>query len=760
MRQASWEEIFRQKSEEAPAPARRQVSLRISFFSWEEAVTLLIVFVAFLTVVRSIDSADWVPEMPSLYEIGLLGLAVGLVTARVRVPAFVGHVFAIALGSLGVLYVSGTKLPGSVEERSWEILDRLAVWGDALVSGGISNDNIPFVVLVVSATYLTAYLAALSIFRWYNAWLGLVPGGLALLTNISYLPGQKSLPLLIYLFCAILLVARVNLLRNARDWRRSHIRYPEYISLSVLNVTVWVAIALLAVAWVLPVGGGSGAFYSLWSGVTSPVAEPLRDLGRVFSAIDSKKGGTIHHFGSTLPLQGEISLGGGDVMQVTTSETGFLRAQVYDVYTAQGWKVGPSSQITSTSWPALQPLQSAQEAVRQLRRQVSIQVTTSKRSNVIVSAGQPLAVNIDSRVVFGPGPGDVTSVRPTRQLGEEEQYRVDSTVSNASVNALRSASTAYPAWTQAYLQLPANLPQSIVSKAREVTVGAATAYDKAAMIEQFLRTFAVDTKIQAAPPKQDSVEYFLFDARRGYFDYHASAMVVMLRTLGIPARIAVGYVIHPEDRVPQTSVYEIDEGDAFAWPEVFFPGLGWVEFNPTPSEPPVIRAGLDGDFLPGFDPNQPFFDDALIDPAGLGQTGPAGEALDQLVIEEESNTVSRVIMTIVLAVIALTLAGGGILRYSWTRGLAGMPYAVQVWEKTLRLARWTSFKPLPQETPREIAARLKGELPEVDDLDYLGETYVRSRYGAKALSDEERERLESVWRKVRNNLMQRLLRWR
>ena len=116
--------------------------------------------------------------------------------------------------------------------------------------------------LVVGATYLAAYLAAWSIFRWYNAWMALIPGGLALLTNISYLPGQNSFPLLIYLFCAILLVARVNLLRQAREWRAERTRYPDLISLHVLNVTVWVALGLLALAWVLPVGSGSGALYT------------------------------------------------------------------------------------------------------------------------------------------------------------------------------------------------------------------------------------------------------------------------------------------------------------------------------------------------------------------------------------------------------------------------------------------------------------------------------------------------------------------
>jgi transglutaminase-like putative cysteine protease len=61
-------------------------------------------------------------------------------------------------------------------------------------------------------------------------------------------------------------------------------------------------------------------------------------------------------------------------------------------------------------------------------------------------------------------------------------------------------------------------------------------------------------------------------------------MVVMLRTLGIPSRLAVGYILRPEDRVPQSSVYAIRESNAYAWPEVYFPGLGWVEFNPSPGE--------------------------------------------------------------------------------------------------------------------------------------------------------------------------------
>lgn len=755
MRQASWEEIFRARRDlpEREPPAWQ----RLAAFSWEEMVTLVIVFIAFITVVQSINGANWVSEMPSLFTIALLGLAVGLALAHLRKPELLCHFIALAVGVPFVLLSASSSIPGTLEHRVDELLDRVRIWGDALISGGISNDNLPFVLLVVSATYLTAYMSAWAIFRWYNAWLALIPGGLALLTNISYLPGQQSVPLLIYLFCAILLVARVNLLRSARDWREEHTRYPDMISLHVLNVTVWVAIGLLAFAWILPVGQGSGFLYSVWQKATAPIAEPLSGLGRVFSAIDAKKGGSVHQFGSTLPLQGEISLGGGQVMEVTATTTGFLRAQTYDFYLKEGWKVGPNTKITAGSWPALKAIESAAAAQAQYRQPISVQVTTSRRSNVIVTAGQTLAVSVDSRIVTSGDPADITSIRPASTLNQGDQYRVDGATSIASVGQLRAATTDYPAWIDPYLQLPADLPRSVRSKAREVTSAADNPYDRAAQIEQYLRTFAIDTEIKPAPPKKDSVEYFLFDARRGYFDYHASAMVVMLRTLGVPARLAVGYVIRAQDRIQGTSVYTVSDANSFAWPEVYFPGYGWIEFNPTPSEPPITRATTDpaGAFI---DPT------ALLDPGigglGAGDTIPAGTTLDALQIKEASNTVSRIIVSVIVAIFALTLLAFGAFQWSWQHGLRGVAYPVQVWEKTMRLAKWARIRPAPQDTPREVVARLQRELPEVEDLDFLGETFIRSRYGQKELPPQEKERLAAVWNRTRNTLMARFLRWK
>src|SRR6266545_3667896 len=163
MRQASWEDLFRAAEERAPA--KPSVWSRVtSFFSWEDAVTLIIVMVGFLAVVQSINSADWVPEMPSLLPTAALGLALGLVMARTRVHEVIAHFVAIAVGVVSVGLSSSSTLEGSIPDRMSELGDRMQLWMEAVFSGGISNDNLPFVVLVVGLTYLTAYLAGWSIF--------------------------------------------------------------------------------------------------------------------------------------------------------------------------------------------------------------------------------------------------------------------------------------------------------------------------------------------------------------------------------------------------------------------------------------------------------------------------------------------------------------------------------------------------------------------------------------------------------------------
>ncbi|MDZ4247091.1 MAG: transglutaminase-like domain-containing protein, partial [Dehalococcoidia bacterium] len=178
---------------------------------------------------------------------------------------------------------------------------------------------------------------------------------------------------------------------------------------------------------------------------------------------------------------------------------------------------------------------------------------------------------------------DVLGVRHLAGIKRKTVYSIESSVSTATHLVLGKAPTDYPGWvTDRYLQLPEDFPDSVKQLAREITGDAENPYEKALAIESYLRRLTYNTAINYPPADMDVVEYFLFDAPEGYCDYFASSMAVMLRSVGIPARIVAGYNNGEYDI--EDDVYVIRESNAHSWPEVFFPGYGWVEFEPTPSQ--------------------------------------------------------------------------------------------------------------------------------------------------------------------------------
>jgi hypothetical protein len=241
------------------------------------------------------------------------------------------------------------------------------------------------------------------------------------------------------------------------------------------------------------------------------------------------------------------------------------------------------------------------------------------------------------------------------------------------------------------------VPATVRDKTREVTRGADNAYDRANLLEQFLRTFPIDTKIQPAPANKDSVAYFLFDAGRGYFDYHATAMVVMLRSLGIPARVAVGFVIRPQDRLP----------DSHMWYRNRTPRLagGLLRLAGSSSTPRRVSHGRRSPTTRGYPHRRrrPLPEDEVPLDEFLVPTDEAPSALDDLTVDEGSNLAGNILMGLVLFFLGFTLVGGLAFQFAWQRGMAGLDYPNQVWEKTQRLARWARIPVFPQE-PRRIVA--------------------------------------------------------
>ncbi|MGH9713219.1 MAG: transglutaminase TgpA family protein [Candidatus Acidiferrales bacterium] len=145
---------------------------------------------------------------------------------------------------------------------------------------------------------------------------------------------------------------------------------------------------------------------------------------------------------------------------------------------------------------------------------------------------------------------------------------------------LRNASATYPDIIRAlYLQLP-RLDPRIPKLAEQIVGGSDNNYDKAANIERYLKTRYGYTLDLTGTPTADPLAYFLFVRRAGHCEYFASAMTVMLRSLGIPARYATGFL--PGEFNDVGGDYIVRASDAHAWVEAYFPGYGWITFDPTP----------------------------------------------------------------------------------------------------------------------------------------------------------------------------------
>ena len=161
------------------------------------------------------------------------------------------------------------------------------------------------------------------------------------------------------------------------------------------------------------------------------------------------------------------------------------------------------------------------------------------------------------------------------------RYEGFSALPSRNVARLRAAVPDYSQdMRDTYLQLPTGLDPRIKQLAEQVTARLQNSYDKTAAVESYLRTHYAYTLNLTGKPGDDPIAHFLFETRAGHCEYFASAMAIMLRTLGIPTREVNGFL--PGEYNDLGEDYMVRASDAHSWVEVYFPGSGWFTFDPTP----------------------------------------------------------------------------------------------------------------------------------------------------------------------------------
>lgn len=501
-----------------------------------------------------------------------------------------------------------------VASHTVSVLSRFGMWWVALFTGTHIVDPLIVGLVWCLVLWLIGTWAGWQLRRNRQALIALAPSSIVLAITLDYTHGEVSL-VVVYLAVLLTLMGVTKNKWRHMQWQQRKVDYADSIAIDTLTMVGMQTVFLVMLA----AGAPSISWRELVEKLQRSDQTGEERLAESFgleapvnvatSAVYRTDGLPRSHLLDMPPelLQEvvmTISTGELPAIPETVTEIHpnryYWRAITYDVYSGAGWS---SSTALESPLPSNTPLLKGPQSYRPVTQQVKRlleQNTTVYWTGLLAQADEDIDIAWRTKPPANPSPthnGDMLGA-----LTENSKYTVISYIPEFSISELRAANSDYPTEiTGRYLQLPDSTPERVLAMARKLTQAALTPYDRAAAIEAYLRTFPYTLEVEPPPPGHDVVDYFLFTAQQGYCDYYATAMVVLARAVGLPARIVVGYA--SGDYHASTAEYIIRQEDAHSWAEIYFSGIGWVEFEPTASQPAIDRSSDEN--APGLSPDLP-----------------------------------------------------------------------------------------------------------------------------------------------------------
>lgn len=735
---------------------------------WDPASAALFILAVLVSVWR-LTITDWTDNLGYVLNLAAAAAIIGLALGASRFGK--RGVFWLALGytlifiprQLTAFYANDIYLG----ERLVSVGGRLLISISEFVADKPVKDPLFFIALIGTLYWFIALISGYHLTRYNHTLAAILPSGLALLVIHQFNPGpaERLGIIAIYLFVALTLIGRGKYLRDRVEWTQRGVHIAPEIGPDLSMGMLIGAAALILLAWNLPLNlSRVPALEQKWQNFTRPWRGTRDRLGRAFDALESEgRAERSESFRSSLSLGNQAAQGSTLIFKISAPPDAlelprlYWRARVYDHYENGGWTASPSSNEefsptdNNISIPDLAG-----------RREFEFAITSFTQGQAVLNLpAQPVWVSRPADVISFPlpdGTQDVLFIQTFPFLEPGETYHVRAAMTNPSIQELRAAGQDYPDWVRnRYLQLPDDFSQRVRSFASQITFGQTNPYEQTQTVTTVLRAQITYQPSLTLPPKgTDLMEWFLFENRAGYCNYYATAEVLMLRSLGIPARLAVGFaqgdategLQRPGETEATTQEFSVYRKHMHAWPEVYFPGIGWVEFEPTGNQEPLIRpatphAGLqpapapEAEETPEENPaNLPIEETALpSDPAAL-------TPLQVWLSWSASLLMMAFFVYIANRQFALTTrAAEYILSASERRGERGPawvrnaalfvladPFERAFHPVNLSL-RWLGESPAPYLTPAERVNALKKILPEgLEEIETLLREYHSSQY--------------------------------
>lgn len=769
-----------------------------------------------LTPLLSLELTGWPLDLDIVLPALFSGIAIGVLLAVSRFgearALLISLLYAVGI----ILCLSALTFDLPFLEGMAAAADRASEWALDLISDGNNPDKLVFSMLASLLFWFLAYNAIWHIYRIDRVWRVILPPGLVLVVNVALYGQHESLDihLIVFLLMALSLIARSNLENRQRQWSLSGMRVPSKVRRQFAAIGIVLSLLGLMFAWGAPTYGLQERLDAFQEFLASDPLQQLADsMSRIFAPIQIGDPTTTDFYGAdSLVLGGPISLGDHVVMLVDAPPPTYRyywRSRVYERYIDGQWSPSADLRVTVRNAPLELNMDNETLGFRRqaVRQRFTIVDTTA---GIFFAAPQPASFDRPGRVdfLFTDKPANtsmnVSVVRPLRVMRKGESYSATSYLSTATAQELRGAGENYPDWVSGpnlYVGQPnarvRNLAQQIVKDA-----GAVNAYDKAKAIETWLReNIAYKDSIPAPPPNVDLVDWFLFDIRQGYCTYYATAMTMMLRRLGIPARLAAGFSQGRYDAEIQR--YVLRERMAHTWVEVYFPGYGWIEFEPTASEEPIDREG-DEQAQPQDEPASPQAtsgpsptptsppsptpapteeraEQAAVPPSPTPTPSPTPPpnpsptafilpTLEPPVLPDEPpppfaflNPMLVVAAVILLALLILALIF--LLLFWWWewRGMGGLSPISRAYARLERYIQLIGIDIGSSKTTLEKRQELQRKLPAAQEpIRTISDLYTKERYSASSHNETEHKRsdarAERAWTRTRGGIMRRWLR--